>query len=162
MRKQIIQAARRPRHILAAATAAALFLVQPLNLAAAGGEVPETLDINIQTSCPDIPELSEDKKMVTGFSHKLHAEKYLPGKSAAAGMEYTDDFTCAACHSGAQSREELTGADRCQRLTEEVATWGGGKKYKNGMHGLCKDCHKNLEKAGQATGPTKCKECHTD
>ncbi|RJX36270.1 MAG: hypothetical protein C4531_00160 [Desulfurivibrio sp.] len=139
--------------------ALALLLSLPAQLPAA--ELPEKTTINVQTSCSQIAGLDPDKKEVKEFSHKLHAEKYLSGKSAFSAHPYTDAFTCAACHVGAKSAEEITGADKCERLTAAVEQGGGPKKYKEMMHAICQNCHKNMQKAGESkSGPTKCNECH--
>lgn len=152
--------------MIGSAWAVAILLTLPADPAAAGeanpaGQMPEKITINVQASCPQIADLDPDKKQVKEFSHKLHAEKYLLGKSAFAAHPYTDAFTCAACHAGAQSSEAITGADKCQRLTEAIKAGGGPKKYKETMHAICQNCHKNMQKAGEKKpGPTKCNECH--
>lgn len=154
------------RTMIGSACAVAMLLSLPANLAAGEenptGQMPEKITINVQASCPQIADLEPDKKEVKEFSHKLHAEKYLIGKSAFAAHPYTDEFTCAACHAGDQSSEAITGADKCERLTAAIQAGGGPKKYKQIMHVICQDCHKNMEKAGESKSgqTTKCKECH--
>jgi len=153
------------RNMIGSACAVAILLTLPGQLMAGeanpAGQVPEKITINVHATCPQIADLEPDKKEVKEFSHKLHAEKYLIGKSAFAANPYTDEFTCVACHAGAQSGEAITSADKCDRLTAAIQAGGGPKKYKQMMHGICQDCHKNLQKAGETkSGPTKCNECH--
>ncbi|OKY74245.1 MAG: hypothetical protein BM485_14580 [Desulfobulbaceae bacterium DB1] len=141
--------------------AAAIFLMAPVSLLA--GETPslqEKVNINIQQACPSIAGLAADNKEVKEFTHALHAEKYLKGKSGFSAIPYTDDFTCAACHQGAKTAEEISGADKCERLTASIGAGGGAAEYKKQMHAVCMDCHKNMAKAGEKSGPSKCNECH--
>lgn len=144
----------------AVALATLIFHPSMTNEAWAADEIPEKVDINIQSTCPDIADIKADKKKVTAFTHTLHAEKYLLGKSAYSSNPYTDEFTCAACHVGTQATSDIIGTDTCDRLTTAITAAGGGKDYKKQMHGMCRDCHKKMKKATEATGPTKCKECH--
>lgn len=147
---------------ICSAGAAAFFLIMPNGLLAEECKTPtpEKIEINIHATCSEIPGLPADTKKTSDFSHKLHTEKYLMGKSGFHSTPYTDDFTCVACHNGATSQEEITGADRCDRLTAAVSGQGGGENYKKQMHSMCVDCHKNMKKAGETTGPTKCTDCH--
>jgi hypothetical protein len=149
------------RTVLGSACAAAMLFALPAQLMAGEGQIPEKISINVQTDCPQIAGLDQDKKEVKEFSHKLHAEKYLLGQSAYAAHPYTDAFTCAACHVGAQSPEMISKADKCARLTAAIDQEGGPQKYKEMMHAICQNCHKNMKKAGESkSGPTKCNECH--
>ena len=72
-------------------------------------------------------------------------------------MAYSNEFTCAACHIGVTTTEEVQSEAASQRQAEAVEQAGGVKKY---MHGICLDCHKSMKKAKIATGPTSCKGCH--
>lgn len=150
------------RLILPVAGAAAFFLALPNALLADEVKqgIPEKIEINIQAVCPEIQGLDADKKKVSNFSHALHAEKYLLGKSSYHAIPYTDDFTCAACHNGATKTEEILEAERCGRVGAAIEADGGGKDYKKQMHSMCIDCHKGMNKAGETTGPTKCNDCH--
>ncbi|NDY42958.1 cytochrome c3 family protein [Dissulfurirhabdus thermomarina] len=127
---------------------------------APAAEPPETLTLDLQAMCPDIPGLPANKKAVTDFSHRRHAEVYLPGNQAASGLAYRDDFTCAACHPGAASKAELLGADPCRRVEERLRGAGGPARFAAGYHKTCKGCHKAMKAAGKAAGPTKCAGCH--
>lgn len=123
--------------------------------------VPEQITINIQESCAPLrEEVGKDNKEVRSFSHALHATRYLKGKNAYATSPFTDDFTCAACHLGAGSAEEIGKQEKCERLTTMITANGGGKQYKKLMHGICIDCHKNAAKAGEQAGPSACSSCH--
>jgi hypothetical protein len=122
-------------------------------------EVSETVDINIQDGCPSIPGLPQDSKAVKGFSHRLHAEKYL---RESAGFSGTPEgaFVCAACHSGAKSPEDISGESACDRLSERLSESGGAQNLKKYFHDMCMTCHKDMGRAGQKTGPVKCAGCH--
>ncbi len=132
----------------------------PLVFASDSQEIPDTIDINIQTRCPDIKDLPLDKKNMTGFSHRAHAEKYLPGNNEFAAHPYKDEFTCAACHFGIADAKGITEEEVCDRLSKAIETGGGGKNYKKYMHNICLTCHKNMKTAEKTGGPTSCKECH--
>ncbi len=143
----------------AALSGVALLLFQAPLLAADQEKVPETIDINIQATCPDLPELGKDVKEVKGFKHAAHAE-YAKGNQEFAGHPYPDNFSCAACHAGAGNEDELVARPACERLAATLAANGGGKNYKKFIHGLCQDCHKKMKAADKTGGPTSCKECH--
>ncbi len=123
-------------------------------------KIPETVDINIQAVCPDLPGLARDKKEVKGFSHAAHAGKYLQGNQEFSDRPYTDTFTCTACHPGAASKSAITSQQPCERLAHALDANGGGKNYKKFIHGTCLTCHKKMKKAKKKSGPTSCKQCH--
>lgn len=149
--------------ILPAAGVAALFIALPNTLPAEESKqvIPDKLEINIQAVCQDLPGLDADKKKVGDFSHALHAQKFILGKSGYHSTTYADEFTCAACHTGATSPEEIAEVDRCERIGLTLEASGGAKEYKKQMHAMCIDCHKSMNKAGEKTGPTKCNDCHS-
>lgn len=122
-------------------------------------EVSETVDINIQEGCPSIPGLPEDSKAVKGFSHRLHADKYLK-ESAVSSETGETAFVCAACHSGATSPDDISGKSACDRLTVQLSEAGGAPNLKKYFHDMCMTCHKDMARAGQKTGPVKCAGCH--
>ena len=132
----------------------------PLVFASDSQKIPDKVDINIQTICPDITNLPLDKKNMTGFSHRDHAEKYLPGNSEFAAHPYEDAFTCAACHTGIADAKGIAEEKVCDRLSTAIEAGGGGENYKKYMHNTCLTCHKNMKKAEKTTGPTSCKDCH--
>ncbi len=130
------------------------------NSTSASGNMPETLDLNLQKLCPSIPGLPADKKDVKGFSHSKHANEYLKGKEKFSKHPYTDEFTCTACHTGAKSPESITEAGVCDSVKAELEKAGGPKKMSSLFHKTCKSCHSAMKKAGEKTGPTSCKGCH--
>ena len=123
-------------------------------------EVPDKVDINLQAICPDIPDMPLDKKNMTGFSHRDHAQKYLLGNSEFAARGYKDEFTCSACHPGLAKAKGVPREKVCDRLSKAIEAGGGLKNYKKYMHNICITCHKNMKAAEKTTGPTSCKECH--
>ncbi len=138
-----------------------LMLVVPAGVSANKDKVPDVIDINTQAICPGIKGLPKDTKKMEGFSHKLHAEKYLKGNEKYSPIEYTDDFTCKACHISAKSKEELLGKNACEMLSEELLKKDGTiEKPMKFFHTTCQKCHKNMKKAGVKTGPASCKGCH--
>jgi hypothetical protein len=124
-------------------------------------EFTEVVDINFQAKCPSMPGLPEDRKDVKGFNHKAHAKEYLKGNSSFSGAQYDDNFTCAACHPGSSSQDEIFKEPACDRLSGVLAAAGGPKNLKKYYHETCLGCHKNMHKAKKTTGPVKCKGCHT-
>ena len=114
--------------------------------------IPETVGINLQKDCPEA-SFGKDKKKVPGFSHRAHAEDYLPGKEAFSENPFTDEFTCSACHKGARTAEEAGKGDICKAARDA----GGAMAW---FHKTCKGCHKRMKKAGEKTGPVGCKGCH--
>jgi hypothetical protein len=124
-----------------------------------GEEVSETVDINTQDRCPSISGLPQDSKAVKGFSHRLHAEKYLKGSHGVYGTR-EGEFVCAVCHPGAKSPQEISGESACDRLSVRLSETGGPQNLKNYFHDMCMACHKDTGQAGQKTGPVKCKGCH--
>lgn len=118
---------------------------------------PESLDINLQASSPQLATTNKDRKMVPGFSHAEHATKFLLNNSNHARRTYDDKFTCAACHPGVKSARDIRSGSGKQAQIDAVNQAGGVKKY---MHGLCLTCHKSMKKAKVTTGPTTCKGCH--
>jgi len=121
----------------------------------------EAMDINLQAECPSMQGLPEDRKDVKGFNHKAHAREYLKGNSSFSDVQYDDDFTCAACHPGAGSQDEILREPVCNRLSGALAAAGGPQNLKKYYHKTCLGCHRNMHKAGKATGPVRCKGCHT-
>ena len=123
--------------------------------------IPATIDINLQQLCPSIKDLPKDKKQVKGFTHARHAGEYLKGKEKFSKYSYTDEFTCTACHTGAESAGSITKDNVCTGIEAELEKAGGAKKMANFYHKTCKSCHSAMKKAGEKTGPTSCKGCHT-
>ncbi len=63
---------------------------------------------------------------------------------------------CKTCHHTWKGEGNPEKCSKCHGAKKD------GKKLsiKNALHKSCKDCHKNLKKAGKKTGPTSCKACH--
>ncbi len=121
----------------------------------------EVVDINLQAKCPSMQGLPEDLKDVKGFNHTAHAKEYLKGNSSFSAAQYDGNFTCAACHPGIISQDEISREPVCDRLSGALAAAGGPKNLKKYYHEACLGCHKNMHKAEKTTGPVKCKGCHT-
>ncbi|HID97429.1 MAG TPA: hypothetical protein EYP57_04465 [Thermodesulfobacteriaceae bacterium] len=148
-----------------AATVAALacmLLVVGGNTSASAGScgIPDIMDINIQAGCPGVKGWPADKKKVVGFSHKAHSAGYLKGNSEYSAVKYHDDFTCRACHHGAASKQDITGRQPCERISEVMKGSGGPEHLKKYYHAMCRQCHVNMKKAKKAHGPVKCRGCH--
>ncbi len=135
-------------------------LVATAAQAAPAAEPPETVEINVQASHPDVQGLPADTKAVSGFSHRAHAETYLPGLQAFSRFPYEDGFTCAACHHDAATPGEAGSCLSCKTADAMLAKVGGPAKVKNLYHDTCKACHRAMAKAGRDTGPTRCNGCH--
>ena len=80
-------------------------------------------------------ELNGGKRGNVLFPHHIHQEKLVD---------------CQICHS---IFEQKSGS------IEELKAQGKLKK-KHVMIKLCTKCHKEKKRAGEKTGPTKCKKCH--
>lgn len=122
--------------------------------------VPETINLNIQVNHAGIEGLPKDQKSVNSFTHDKHARKYLKGNSQYSANAFTDEFTCSACHPEAKTVTDLTNSVAQERILAALSGKGGPKEVKNYFHGICLNCHKNMQKAKIATGPTKCTDCH--
>ncbi|MBW1671980.1 MAG: hypothetical protein JRJ40_11410, partial [Deltaproteobacteria bacterium] len=68
----------------------------------------EVVNINLQAKCPSMQGLPEDLKDVKRFNHKAHAKEYLKGNASFATVQYDGNFTCAACHPGTSSQDEIS------------------------------------------------------
>jgi len=153
---------KKSTRILPCLGAAVLFVCfTTINAWAGTMAVPETLNLNMQVNHSDIEGLPKDVKSVNNFSHAKHANQYLKGNSAYAATPFKDDFTCAACHLGSESRESITGSNPRERIMAALNAEGGPQKLKSYFHGICRTCHNNMKKAGIATGPSKCSGCHS-
>jgi hypothetical protein len=120
-------------------------------------DIPEQVDINLQSSNPSLQTLGKDSKTVPAFSHAKHAGTILQNHSSHVSRSYDEQFSCTACHPGAESAETVHSEAAQQKQVKEVESAGSVKKY---MHALCLDCHKSMKKAELATGPTSCRGCH--
>ncbi len=123
-------------------------------------DIPETIHLNLQESCPDIPGLTKDLKGVRDFPHKAHAMQFLNNAESYATKPFSAAFSCAACHTGATTSNDILGKPGCERLAEELSTAGETGDVKKHFHAICLSCHKNMKKDGKKTGPVSCKGCH--
>ena len=123
--------------------------------------ITEVMDINLQTICPSMPGLPKDLKDVKGFKHAAHAKEYLKRNASFSAVELDGNFTCSACHPKAGSQEEISGKPVCDRLSGTLTAVGGPENMKKYYHETCLGCHRDMHKAEKATGPVKCKGCHT-
>ncbi len=122
--------------------------------------MPETVDINVQQDHPERADLPSDTRSVKGFSHRRHAEEYLPGRAGRGRFPYDDGFTCAACHHTARAPGEAGSCWSCKDVDRMLEAVGGARRFKEIYHGTCRACHRAMEKAGESTGPTRCRGCH--
>ena len=138
----------------------AIFLAPQAANAGQINSMPKILNLNAQANYTDIAGLPKDKKHVNSFRHQKHAEVYLKGMAKFSQNPYQDAFTCAACHPGASSRQELLSTPPGAELSAALNKKGGPGQLRNYFHNICRNCHKKMKKAGLATGPTNCKGCH--
>jgi hypothetical protein len=93
---------------------------------------PETITI-------DNPGLhAADKYQGVQFAHKKHADAVKD---------------CKACHHTLKEGEKVKKCGECHTKDSKVIA-------KNAFHGNCRKCHRDMKKAGKATGPTACTKCH--
>jgi len=96
-----------------------------------------------------ILQTAKAKKPAT-FPHALHQKS----------------FACETCHHG----KDANGAQRplavgekkekCTTCHNPAMANKSLNSLKKVAHKRCKTCHKQMKKAAQKTGPTKCKGCH--
>ena len=79
-----------------------------------------------------------DKYQGAPFSHKAQADAI-------------KDFN--KCHHTWKEGEKVKKCTDCHTKESEVTA-------KTAFHNTCKNCHRDLKKAGKATGPTICSKCH--
>ena len=63
---------------------------------------------------------------------------------------------CKTCHHTWDGKDAPKKCSECHKAKKD----GKALSSKNALHKSCKDCHKDLKKAGKKTGPTSCKACH--
>ncbi|MBI5417671.1 cytochrome c3 family protein [Candidatus Poribacteria bacterium] len=138
---------------------AVCFLCVMASLTFALDDGPDKINLNAQEHHKDVIK-TKDKKKVDGFPHKLH-QTNLKGKQKYAKFEYTDDWTCGACHHTSKKGEQPVACFKCKEVGKMIEKVGGEAKFEKLFHDNCRDaCHKAMEKDKQKTGPTKCKGCH--
>ncbi len=114
------------------------------------GEVKDSFVIEAK-----IPAGEKLTKPGVGFTHKKHTDDY--------------KVACAECHhvykDGKNTWKEGDKVDTCASchlLKPKSTKKGEPGKLQTAMHDNCQKCHKELEKGGKKTGPTKtCNDCHT-
>lgn len=79
-----------------------------------------------------------DKYQGAPFAHKKHADAIKD---------------CNKCHHTLKEGEKVKKCTECHTKDSEVTA-------KTAFHNTCKNCHRDLKKAGKATGPTICSKCH--
>lgn len=91
------------------------------------------------------------KKGPVNLSHKKHAVDY--------------EIACTDCHhvfeDGKNVFKKGDPVQACSECHDPEKSEGNVKKLMLAYHKNCQGCHKDLEKAGKPTGPTrKCNDCH--
>ena len=82
-----------------------------------------------------------EKKAPVNYNHEKH-------------MASAPD--CKSCHHTWDGEGALKKCSECHKAKKDGKALG----IKTALHKACKDCHKDLKKAGKKTGPTSCKGCH--
>jgi predicted CXXCH cytochrome family protein len=85
------------------------------------------------------------------LTHKKHSADY--------------KIACAECHhvyeGGKNVFKEGDPVQKCSGCHDAVKSEGKVKKLMLAYHKNCQGCHKEMNKAGEKTGPTrKCNDCH--
>jgi hypothetical protein len=84
---------------------------------------------------------TKDRYQAVQFAHKKHADAYKD---------------CKTCHHTWKEGENVKKCVECHKKeTKDSAI-----KLEKAFHNNCRNCHRNLKKAGKATGPTICTKCH--
>jgi hypothetical protein len=79
-----------------------------------------------------------DKYQGVQFAHKKHADAFKD---------------CKTCHHTWKEGENVKKCVECHTKDSKVDA-------KKAFHGSCRGCHREMKKAGKATGPTPCTKCH--
>lgn len=93
----------------------------------------------------------QDKKGAVHFSHKKHHADY--------------KVACTECHhnyeNGKNVWKEGDPVKPCKDCHDPLKAQGNVPKLQNAFHKNCKNCHRDLAKAGKKSGPfKKCNDCH--
>lgn len=102
------------------------------------------------------------------FSIKSDAfETHKKGGVKFSHTKHTVDYkvACTECHhvfkEGKNVFKQGDPVQKCAACHDPVESKGKVKKLMLAYHKNCQGCHKELEKAGKPTGPTrKCNDCH--
>lgn len=92
-----------------------------------------------------------DKKGPVKLSHKKHSTDY--------------GAACTDCHheykDGKNVWKEGDPVQKCSACHDPEKTQGDAMKLQTALHTNCKDCHKEVAKAGKKEAPyKKCNDCH--
>ena len=111
-----------------------LFCIAALVIAGSAVAVEVSIgpaDITLQTEAARKPAI---------FPHRDHQEM----------------FACTACH---HAKDEVMTIDKCAGCHTKEISNADVNSYKKAAHKLCKNCHKEVNKAGKEA-PIKCSGCH--
>ncbi|MFW6147910.1 MAG: cytochrome c3 family protein [Thermodesulfobacteriota bacterium] len=110
--------------------------------------------ILVATDAPDKVTLGSGfdklRKAAVEFDHKKHVDAQL---------------ACTQCHhvyeDGKNVWKEGDPVQKCSACHDPEESKGNVKKLMLAFHTNCMGCHKEMDKAGKTTGPTrKCNDCH--
>jgi hypothetical protein len=84
---------------------------------------------------------TKDRYQGVQFPHKKHADAYKD---------------CKTCHHTWKEGENVKKCGECHKKeTKDSAV-----NLEKAFHNNCRNCHRDLKKAGKPTGPTLCTKCH--
>jgi hypothetical protein len=115
-------------------------------LLSAGGALAE-----VEKGAPDMILQTTQAKKPAVFPHAKH-QAVLACTDCHHGKN--EDGTQKAYVDGDQIRECVSCHNKEDMPNKALDS------FKNAAHINCKDCHKEMAKAGKITGPTKCSGCH--
>jgi predicted CXXCH cytochrome family protein len=96
--------------------------------------------VEVSIGPADITLQTEAARKPADFPHRQHQEAY----------------ACTACH---HAKDEIMVIDKCASCHTKDISNPDVNSYKKAAHKLCKDCHKEVNKAGKEA-PIKCSGCH--
>jgi predicted CXXCH cytochrome family protein len=96
--------------------------------------------VEVRIGPADITLQTEAARKPADFPHRQHQEAY----------------ACTACH---HAKDEIMVIDKCASCHTKDISNPDVNSYKKAAHKLCKDCHKEVNKAGKEA-PIKCSGCH--
>ena len=96
---------------------------------------PPTGDLKI------VKAAGAEKKPAVNYNHEKH-------------MASAPD--CKSCHHTWDGEGAVKKCSECHKAKKD----GKALDIKKALHKACKDCHKDMKKAGEKTGPSSCKGCH--
>jgi len=112
----------------------------------------------IAAEAPDVPDevtimnegYKKDKKGSVKLSHKKHSADY-----GAKCMDCHHDYK-----DGKNVWVEGQPVKKCSSCHDPEKKQGNADKLQNSFHKNCKDCHKEVTKAGKKAPFKKCNDCH--